>query len=369
MESAVPVKIPKGSRESVRLKELALQDSDHWQMTFPEIAKEAKIDISRSYSYEIMANHHDLHRYRPRRKPQLDRKDKNDRITLADWALQQPMESFAYIDESWIEIGRSRSHRNVTRPKGSNPYDFVIQETPPAFSLMVAACISLGYKSKLYIWEKETPEERAVNARELSDENTKKQQQMIQHRSQARIPGTIEYNILQQKNELIKAYNTTKQPDEPRKMLRRPEWEFKEEIGHRSAGEGFDWFIYRKHVLHQLAYPLIEKIQHERGIRVWLVEDNAGCHTAATRIDAKDARRREIYTIPHRGPNQPPPLPSVPYWPANSPDINEIEPVWRYLKDMMDRYPHLQGKSRATIETYKTALETEYRRKLLIDFV
>lgn len=76
-------------------------------MTFPEIAQEANLDISRCYTYEIMADHHDLYRYKPRQKPKLGQKDEEDRVALADWALQLAMEAFAFIDESWVEIGPS----------------------------------------------------------------------------------------------------------------------------------------------------------------------------------------------------------------------------------------------------------------------
>lgn len=51
-------------------------------------------------------------------------------------------------------------------------------------------------------------------------------------------------------------------------MPRRPAWEFKEEMGERSLGAGFDWFIYRKNVLHALAYPLLQTIQQEREIDI-----------------------------------------------------------------------------------------------------
>lgn len=42
-------------------------------------------------------------------------------------------------------------------------------------------------------------------------------------------------------------------------------WEFNEKIGEQSVGEEFDWVIYRKHVLHILAFSLIMNIQRERG--------------------------------------------------------------------------------------------------------
>lgn len=46
--SGRPVKIAKGSEESRALRDLALQDQDHWQKPWPEIAKEAGIKCARS---------------------------------------------------------------------------------------------------------------------------------------------------------------------------------------------------------------------------------------------------------------------------------------------------------------------------------
>lgn len=63
---------------------------------------------------------------------------------------------------------------------------------------MVAACISIGYRSRLYIWEQETPSERTANDKELAEENKQKKESMMERRTRARVPGTEEYHILQQ---------------------------------------------------------------------------------------------------------------------------------------------------------------------------
>lgn len=130
-------------------------------------------------------------------------------------------------------------------------------------------------------------------------------------------------------------------------MRRRPEWEFGEEIRERSDGGGMDWFLYRKHVLHERVYPFVEKIQAETRRHCWLVEDNAGNHTTAARVDRWEAERRGIRRIPK--------------WPANSPDLNEIEPCWNYLKDSMAEYEFI-GSSQATREEVKQALLLEWDR-------
>ena len=355
-EPAIPQKVPKGSAESEALRELALRDLEHWQKTYPEIAREAGVDISRSYAYKIMSEHHNLGRFDPRRKPRLTKQDHAAWVQFADWALNFPIEALAFTDELWIEIDGTRGRQKITRPRGSNPYDFVVPSDKPLFTLMLSACVSLGHKGTLYIWEKETKEERIVNAQELQAENEAKAQLVAEKRKRATQPGTEEYEFLQEKNKKIKEYNAQRKPGEPRKRCRIPKWEFGEEIRERSAGEGFDWFMYRKDVLHPLVYPFLEAVSKARQMPIWLIEDNAGNHTQAARLDAEEAKARGIYRIPHKDS----PVYGLPVWPANSPDINKIEPLWRVLKDRIAKYPRPKGQGRNEIERFKDIIWKEW---------
>jgi len=115
----------------------------------------------------------------------------------------------------------------------------------------------------------------------------------------------------------------------------------------RSAGGGMDWFLYTKHVLQErVYYPFIERIQAETGRQCWLVEDKAGNHTAAVRMD-QEAQVRGIRRIP--------------FWPPNSPDLNEIEPCWNYLKDSMAQYNFI-GSGEETKHRVQEALYAEWER-------
>jgi len=158
-------------------------------------------------------------------------------VQFADWALNFPIEAFAFTNESWFEIGGTRGQQKITPSRGSNPYDFVVPSDKPLFTLMLSACVSLGHKDTLYIWEKETKDETIVNAQELQAENEAKAQRVAEKRKQATQPGTEEYEFLPEKNKKIKEYNAQRKPGEPRKRCRIPKWEFGEEIRERSAGE------------------------------------------------------------------------------------------------------------------------------------
>ena len=107
-----------------------------------------------------------------------------------------------------------------------------------------------------------------------------------------------------------------------------------------------DWFLYRNPVLQERVFPFIERIQEEKDCQCWLVEDKAGNHTAAARMD-HEAKARGIRRIP--------------FWPPNSPDLNEIEPCWNYLKDSMARYNFI-GSGEETKQRVQEALYAEWER-------
>jgi len=200
---------------------------------------------------------------------------------LADWTLLKPLGCFAFTDESWIEIGGTQRRQKITQPGNSNPYDYVVPLYKLLFSLTLSARVTIGYKGSLFIWEKECSEERAKNIEELWKENDDKRERIADKRRKSLVQGSMEYQELEVKNAKIREYNHIKESIAPRKRSRRPKWEFGEEKLSRSARERFDWFMYRKEVLHRLVYPFLQKVKEEKGMDIWLVEDNAGNYTQA----------------------------------------------------------------------------------------
>jgi predicted small lipoprotein YifL len=104
---------------------------------------------------------------------------------------------FVFTDETWIEINAPRQLLNVTRPRGSNPYDYVIpQSEKVAVTFMLWSYIAVGHKGPLYIWEKETPAEKQRLDQILSAENAARLARQRERQHRATIPGTEEYRIL-----------------------------------------------------------------------------------------------------------------------------------------------------------------------------
>lgn len=104
---------------------------------------------------------------------------------------------------------------------------------------MVSDSITLGFKGPLWVWVKETQEERSANNELLQRENAEKIQRMHQCRENAKIPGTPEYQYLEALNRNIAEYNANRGPNDPRRMPHCPYWEFSEEIKGRVLGEGW----------------------------------------------------------------------------------------------------------------------------------
>lgn len=77
-----------------------------------------------------------------------------------------------------------------------------------------------------------------------------------------------------------------------------------------------------------------------------MVEDNAGSHSAAQKLAVEKRARLGICTC---------------NWPANSPGINKIEPLWNQMKDSMVQH-ELPGQSKMQLENVKKLLQQEWEK-------
>ena len=209
-----------------------------------------------------MHQYHSLYCYRPPHKPPLDATAKQKQLRLVDRASNQPIESFFYTDEMMLEVGAPLGHRGVTREKGQDPDQVPIHDKKKGngFSIMVSGSISLGFKGPLWIWVKETAEERQENAEALREKNLQTTALIARRRANAIIPGTEEYAYNQGLNQEIDQYNANRGLSDSRHQHCRPYLDLKEDVRGRSARRGMDWFLYRKHVLQERVDPFIERI-------------------------------------------------------------------------------------------------------------
>ena len=78
-----------------------------------------------------------------------------------------------------------------------------------------------------------------------------------------------------------------------------------------------------KYVLQRLFIPFYERMRRKYGDEVIMQEDNAPWHTA--KIIAKYLTNKGVNRM---------------NWPSQSPDLNPIENLWKYIKDIISRRRH-----------------------------
>jgi len=186
-----------------------------------------------------------------------------------------------------------------------------------------------------YAWTQEHITEKENSVEKVTEINAYWQRRSEEKRAQAYIPGTEEYQYIEDLNKQIREGKHPKW-----KRERGPHQEFKPEKFERgclkendTSKGGIDWFLYREKILLPILYPYIKKVQElNPDKKVWFVDDNVGLHGKAHRSLADIAKAMGIERIP--------------FWPPNSPDLHPIENSFDYLKDLAEEF-YLRGSSAA----------------------
>lgn len=325
-----PPKFPPGSTVSERLREVSQQDALHQDLPHAIIgqivSQEQKVSTPKNTADRILKNHHRIFRYRPRVKPKLSPAHKAARYDLALWALPriEAGDIFIFSDELSIDSDTHRQLPNISRPIDADPYNYLRSEPETFQSFMFWGAIAYGYgPGPCHFWEKEEKEETAAIAAELDAENAVKKAYQDHDRAEAQKPGTQQNRILAELNANLRHQDTVDPlPSGRRRQLRRPEWEFKQEFGKRDNDRvgGADWARYRRTILIPKLYAWAKQIEQETGRVVWVIDDNAGPHKKARRLAIEYRNEHGIRVV---------------NWAPRSPDLNKIEQIWLYIKDII----------------------------------
>ncbi|KAG0129602.1 hypothetical protein HOY82DRAFT_610520 [Tuber indicum] len=115
-----------------------LQDEEHQDMTWIEVAQEMGLDIARSTLENFVHKVLDIYRYEARTKPRLNWSDEEGRVRFANWTLEMINREaiFVFTDETWVEIRGKRRQRRQSSPLGANPYDYARLKQKPTVTVL-----------------------------------------------------------------------------------------------------------------------------------------------------------------------------------------------------------------------------------------
>lgn len=166
-----------------------------------------------------------------------------------------------------------------------------------------------------YIFDKETKEEIEASRADLEERN-------------------VEFYIaLQIRKEELDHLNESRPKSRKRKRPDKPAVEKLERA--KNLKGGVDWYRYQTKVLRPLLLPFIYTIIAKYG-HCYLVQDGAASHNSWQVL--KDLQIQGLTVLP---------------WPGNSPDLNQIEPCWYWLKCYVAKMPFKED----TKEWFRKAFE------------
>jgi len=118
-----------GSPESKALHARSQQDERHWQMRFPDIAKELGIVAARSTIESVFHLQHNIFRRREIHKLFLSQDHIESRLAFAHMPLQIAINTIVFTDEIWVEFNITRrKHGNVLCVVGEDRYKWAIHD-------------------------------------------------------------------------------------------------------------------------------------------------------------------------------------------------------------------------------------------------
>jgi len=249
-----PQVIAQGSVNSQLLREVAINDKEHWDMRFPDLAEAHGIAGACSKIEPVMHNHHSILECKWREKPPFDEDKQADWIWLVEEGLLLPQEAIIFSDDMWVEFNSTHRKKNQSRKCGSNQY---LEEDKKykdhgTIRVTVWAAIAKAVKSCLHIDEHDdtlSPEDQGEviqQVNEILKERTQWRQEAAHH------PGTEDIHILQHTNANIQLHNINENcTGSIKKQKRKAEQLFKERpVPNTITHGGVNWSVYRQQIVH-----------------------------------------------------------------------------------------------------------------------
>jgi hypothetical protein len=94
---------------------MAMNDTEHWDMPFPDLAKALGIASAHCKIEPVGHNRHSIFRCKLMEKPPFDAVQEVDRIWLNQEGLQLQQEAINYSDEMWVDLNSTHKKKNQSR--------------------------------------------------------------------------------------------------------------------------------------------------------------------------------------------------------------------------------------------------------------
>lgn len=228
---------------------------------------------------------------------------------------------YMFTDEMSIEVGAVFGKSLVWREKGEKWHDDCVgTKKKNGTSVMCWGAISWGWKGPFFIWPATTKEEKKKAKEEIEEMNRQMAEEI--GRLNAAWKSSEEWRNLREQELRVAAEQRAVGRAEGRKVktvqsFRGKRYTFRPlKVG---EGKGVDSWRYVNHLCKLILWPACtERMASLPNFR--LMEDNAPSHCS----DYTNAAREKVG------------IPKI-EWPANSPDLNPIEHIWRLMKSRILR--------------------------------
>ena len=273
-----------------------------------QLQRELAVRCSAQSVWRVLRTH-GYSKVKPTRKPGLTAAQKKARLEWClqhkDWTLDD-WKQVLWSDETSVVSGVRRGGERVWRTVYERNAKSCSRGRWKGFlEFMFWGCYSYDHKGPCFVWEKESKTAKAKADKDLQQRNAKREEDC-----------RVDWELATATRRKLRLRSKAKGPS--------PQWKWSKATGklvREGKAGGIDWYRYGEEVLKPLVFPFAKQY----GLTVQ--EDGAAAH-----VHSENVRLYSLFNIQRL------------LWPGNSPDLNQIEPCWGWMKKRAAAHPDFDKK-------------------------